>query len=564
MQQIVIHRCTVRVVRHGGWSWGARPQELLEALLQALPGLIEAELAELADAAGADRVLTAPVRIVVRVPAGRDAGALARASAAERLDAAAAQRRSAAAAAREQTPTHSDAPPRGAVARPRAATGGARDAAPLVRVATGAEALAALAGGDVARLVAFFSPAALADWVRWTVHAAAVPTAGDSTAAAVRQALAAAVLASSPAGAEPAALAPSAEATAAGESPSQATAPGPPRPEDALERQGAVAPAREAGASPGAVAPEAPARSERVASPVAAMAPSPGSGAVRRGAFDVAALPFIAAGVLARLGYLDAVAAALTAEQLALPAFAQALAAKLLDPPERGWRRSARDDDTLAAVAGLAAPLPGEALLGLAREANAFAAGIDGVVTALLLEDRARDVPVMLLRSARGELAAVDPTGLFVIACGPAALDAVAAAGAPVRAAAEVRAELAGVRSSALRAADEERGTEILAALDARPAVPRAPDATLERSLTLAAALALGTIAWRLWPEEDPDPLLTLQRFGDLEGSASVDRERIVVRLPLGRRRRDLEAGGFLGTVRLPWLGERRLELTDG
>ena len=115
----------------------------------------------------------------------------------------------------------------------------------------------------------------------------------------------------------------------------------------------------------------------------------------------MAALPFLATAALARLGYLNAVAAALAAEALPLPTFAQALAAKLLDPPAHGWRRSSRDDDTVAAVAGLAAPLPGEAMLALARGARSFSAGVDGVVAAVLLEERARDVPMIVLQSAQ-------------------------------------------------------------------------------------------------------------------------------------------------------------------
>jgi hypothetical protein len=80
---IVVRRCTVRVVRHGGWSWGSQPQRLVDQVIAALPGLINARLADLApegasegviaeqlaglalDGASEDVEITEPVRIVV-------------------------------------------------------------------------------------------------------------------------------------------------------------------------------------------------------------------------------------------------------------------------------------------------------------------------------------------------------------------------------------------------------------------------------------------------------------------------------------------------------------------
>jgi len=41
---IVVRRCAVRVVRHGGWSWGPQPQRLVDQVLAALPSLIAARL----------------------------------------------------------------------------------------------------------------------------------------------------------------------------------------------------------------------------------------------------------------------------------------------------------------------------------------------------------------------------------------------------------------------------------------------------------------------------------------------------------------------------------------
>ena len=66
---ITVHRCTVQVVRHGGWSWGPQPQRLVDQVLAALPGLIAEQLADLApDGASEDVEIFEPVRIAVSLP----------------------------------------------------------------------------------------------------------------------------------------------------------------------------------------------------------------------------------------------------------------------------------------------------------------------------------------------------------------------------------------------------------------------------------------------------------------------------------------------------------------
>ena len=62
---IVVRRCTVRVVRHGGWSWGPQPQRLVDQVLAALPSLIAERLGDLAPDGAPDVEITEPVRIVV-------------------------------------------------------------------------------------------------------------------------------------------------------------------------------------------------------------------------------------------------------------------------------------------------------------------------------------------------------------------------------------------------------------------------------------------------------------------------------------------------------------------
>jgi hypothetical protein len=62
---IIVRRCTVRVIRHGGWSWGPQPRRLVDQVLAALPGLIAERLGELAPEGAADIEIAEPVRIAV-------------------------------------------------------------------------------------------------------------------------------------------------------------------------------------------------------------------------------------------------------------------------------------------------------------------------------------------------------------------------------------------------------------------------------------------------------------------------------------------------------------------
>ena len=64
---IVVRRCTVRVVRHGGWSWGPQPRRLVDQVIAALPGLIAARLGDLAPDGEPDVEITEPIRIAVSV-----------------------------------------------------------------------------------------------------------------------------------------------------------------------------------------------------------------------------------------------------------------------------------------------------------------------------------------------------------------------------------------------------------------------------------------------------------------------------------------------------------------
>ena len=82
----------------------------------------------------------------------------------------------------------------------------------------------------------------------------------------------------------------------------------------------------------------------------------------------------------------------------------------------------------------------------------------------------------------------------------------------------------------------------------------------------LVKALALGTIAWELWRAREPtSPRLALERFADFEGTVRFEERQVRVRLPLGKRHRDLEAAGFLADVpRVPWLDYRSVVFSGG
>ena len=96
--------------------------------------------------------------------------------------------------------------------------------------------------------------------------------------------------------------------------------------------------------------------------------------------------------------------------------------------------------------------------------------------------------------------------------------------------------------------------------------MPLAASQDGERALAVIAGAALAAVAHRLWGEVEPtDPLLTLERLGDLAGSVVGTAERVVVRLPLGRRRADLFARRVIDEVDgVPWLGGRSVAFEGG
>ena len=324
------------------------------------------------------------------------------------------------------------------------------------------------------------------------------------------------------------------------------------------------------------------------------------------------ALPFLLLGPLSRSGYLETLAATFAAAGLLgdLPLFAAALAFKALPPPERGWRRTPAAAMAAAACAGLPDAVPGEDLAGLARRTSSCLEPLAADLAASLLAGHEPGRPLLLAATGDGLLLA-EADGVFPIAWAsgfaglspalarlhdetllvpagiatPALLREIDASGARfVTMAPPTRGEpwhpLRGnrawtndpaapglARQTAGLAAAEDGARRLWQALAAeRPSLPPAADPALDRHLTLAAGLALGTLASTLWREREPvDPVLALERFGDLQARVRFRADSVHVLLPLGRRHRDLSDHRLLEPIRdAVWLGGRVLEFGGG
>jgi hypothetical protein len=349
-----------------------------------------------------------------------------------------------------------------------------------------------------------------------------------------------------------------------------------------------------------------------------------GAGQLRSAAWEIqvpCALPFLLLPPLARTGYLDAIGAALEAAGLSDQSsqFAAALANKVLDAPLRGWRRTPGALASAAAFVGRRDGVAEEEVADFARGIAGHLNMADVVIADTLVSGHTQGMPLLLGRADLehgGPLLLLDCEGAFPVAWAselatlmplllrlrsspilvagetatPGFLSALGSAGliwiadvAPTRGE-QYRRLQQGIRSlgwtnshrpasgvllSAGRrlppaTADASRFCEAL--LNARPAVVPAASGEFDRSLTLAAGLALATIAWTLWHERGAThPALVLERFCDLGARVRFDDTSVRITLPLGRRHSELRAGGLLDTVRdVPWLGGRSLEFGGG
>ncbi|MGW3562465.1 hypothetical protein ACWDSL_00920 [Streptomyces sp. NPDC000941] len=603
---ITVHRCTVTVVRRGGWSWGPDPRGLVRQVVDALPELLADHFAERLAGDGPDVEITEPLTVTVRQGrpggpggSGRPAGGGAPVEvhfAPVPVVELPGDGPAAEAMSLEESFAAADpwTVPGAAALFAELAERGELDALLALLPDESVRAyLLALLGVDVAtaaRLLAELVGRALAAApppAEPHGPAAARPRPGEALPQRLRTAVAGAEAADLPR-----LLADFLASADREEAVRLARSLGPGGPYD-----------HAADESPGE-----PQGETRTADEVRTTNAVRTTGEVR----VWSALPFLLTGPLARIGYLDAIGPALAGVELAeeAPLFAAALAYKVLGVTARGWRRADRDSEAAAAFAGLSPPVAEEHLAAFARQVRPALPVLDGVLALSVCRGHDPADPLLITGTDQG-LLLFDAHGMFPIAwaaqaagllpywqmCGrppvllcdgplpPGTLRELAAAGVPfltgVRplrgdpvarlpwrtplwAAAGTAPDL---RLAAELPAHAQRFADLVTALvTERRAAPLAPDGGLERTVTLAAVLGLATIAWTLWRDrEPPDPLPALTRFADLEATVRYEPAAVRVRVPMGRRHADLLRGGLLADVPdVVWLGGRTLTFSAG
>jgi len=604
MVEVTLRRCTIRVVRRGGWSWGREPRELVNDVMRALPALLAAEL-ERTLPADADGEISAPLRI--------DLGATLR----ELRDWARSEAMSEAAGAGSLGPAAGgELPPvphaigaalqralqaariveRINVPEPAARSRhpAAREPEPQERATILLTQLEAWrAAGALESMLRGLPDALVLAWHRVLFEDVPAASLASSVASSMADASVIEWLV------RRSVDAPALESMRL-----------------RLHAAALVAAAAPASRSPGAIRAwvessirvKADAGARRVATqtPLAASVVRAAPGYEARVSH---ALPFLLLGPLHRIGWLDVLHTTLAGAKLeqSLPILASALATRVLPEPERGWRRSPAALQAAAMFAGDAEPRPDDELVSLARVAAPLMPAMDAVIRRSLLDGRARG-DTLLVTAVAGWHLVVDPPGVFLVAHAAQA-DALAApaleANAPLfipesDADSELLAALDTAGVTFVTPARPVRGERWMAipgtraprlysnrpvqrivpppddlascaretwrAFEDRPLPGRPAERAFDRSLSLAASLALGTIAWELWrTRESTDALLALGRFGDIDATVRFDEHRVRVRLPLGRRYRDLKDAGLLEDVpRVPWLDYRTLVFAGG
>lgn len=587
MTEIVVRRCTTEVFRSGGWSWGSDPRVLVDGVVAAVPELILREVASIVgDEAGGDVVIPGPLRVTVPVRLAdlRRMADLPRLAGGQPAD----WDRTGALVA--FSPTQSTARPGGADRPSRAGSAAAAGG----RVGAEVPADGPILGGRVpgpdllsvlvdahrrGGLVGLLRLAPEAVVMAW-LAALAEPASVKSTAGARPSGPSAGLNPPSDRATATVSDRPSADAAEvieAIEAIGRAVASLGPLP-DAGRRLAAVLVAKAelgldptdpaviaAAAEPVGATPDpgtspdrrdaASAAGTRPGPPALGQAGDGGAGRFEFEAADVPVIPFLLLGSLADLGVLAAVDACFGPDDRPLlPAFAAALAYKVLSPVERGWRRAAGDYHAAAAFAGRAEPVPDAELTAVAERAALLVCGPAAILGAELIE-RHRGRPVVVAEGPGGGVIAAEAAGLALLGWGGGA-----------RWSSELLDQL-GRPATLGPGSDRHRlAAEMAAAFSERVSLPLAPSPAAERALAIVAAAALAAVAERLWGESEPtDPLLTLERLGDLAGSVVCGPERVVVRLPLGRRRADLFARRVIDDVDgVPWLGGRTVAFEGG
>lgn len=632
--QIRIRHCRLRLRRTGGWSWGPDPRQLLAAATRALPHLLARELERFL---GGDQKNLTIQRLAVRVPvslgqllhfgsAGPEGAAalLLSQGIARGLEEALCVQAgiTPGAPAPEPEPVRDSAPSR----EPWPQGQPERDAAAML--------VAWYGQGRLIRLLPHFNSVTAAAWERMVLAGQPLRIAGQGLGSAVVEAEALALgravgssqaKVSHGAGRRLVLLAALLERFAGQLTRDQMTrlldeilpvTGAPAQARKALpEERSFRAPAEEPpGQTESALEQQAPRSGER----------RPGSPkALPAGLIDVSVpsvLPFLALGVLDRLGYWEALWASLKAADLEgeMGCFGVALAYKLLPAPRRGWLRPAPEQLTAALTGGFREAVATEALEAFARGCAPHLAPADGFLKLLLAEGHDPAWPLLIHKLDHGqgplwlllEVQGAFPLGWYadpgqlVEALAPFVGNTllVSEAATETRLLADLDqrrfrfiTSLPPARGEAWRPVDRQRrwwtndeevqagwllkqcrdlpaltdtaGMIHQALIRHRPALlpePLEPAGRFERSVALAAASALATLAWQLWGKaQATDPLLALERLGQWEGRVTFDKERVTIRPAVGQRYLDLSRNGLFATAPgIPWLGGRPMEFT--
>ncbi|VTU20009.1 hypothetical protein H4CHR_00499 [Variovorax sp. PBS-H4] len=606
MEAIRIRRCRLRVIRHGGWSWGPDPRQFVDQVTQRLPAWLMQALAEqLADCPPESAIAHLRLRIPVKLSELRDWPS--------------------------QYPEHGGQATLGLLSQrvqallaaaladlPRSRPEPAAEPAPAKTQQEADEApsptpvldlwIAWQRAGDLPRVFATADAATLGVWARVLLQELAA--AGGTGALAVAGSMPRvrrieSMLRNPDAAIDPllgelaglvAALAAPAPGTVADPA-FAANDPAAPASlhEEPVQADGAPAHAVSRAKHPPGIRSRAPPERQRRRTPVAVES----------------VLPFIVAGILSRRKYFEGLRAALVCSDLLdqSACFAAALAYKLAPPPRRGWERGSATRQLAAAMCGLDEPPDNTRMDSFLRGLSTTCAPLDASLWAGnrasgrqpgILVEKLQEAPWAAL-----DIATAQPLGWFAQAgdvlrladllpgrlwwLAPGAADSelpealrhrglrAVALGAPLRGAGWLRAGDALWTSEPLlrrhgaqlqRVFDDAR--EVLAAtheafMDLRPLVlpARGPHRhAAEFSIALAVCSALGELADALWREREPtQPLLALRRFADLGGTVAVEDGRVLVRPALGLRFMDLGNHGFLrDIVGIPWWPGRRVE----
>lgn len=333
------------------------------------------------------------------------------------------------------------------------------------------------------------------------------------------------------------------------------------------------------------------------------------------------ALPFLLLAPLIQTGYLSTLAAVLEAAGLEqeAPLFAAALAYKVLEAPERGWNRSPASRLAASVFAGFQEPLDEELLVDFSRKIGPHTSALDLTLSEALTAGHTVNSPVLLYRAdlfGSKSWLLIDFPGCFPIACfdqPKQILPLLERLGRPIVLIADDAAEpalladldAAGVnfisklppgRKERWRriqqgpstlgwtnsqtgdldllqraARDVEVGTSEAEALwqtfaISRPGIIHTCSSEFERSLTLAASVALGMVSWQLWQTRGrTTPQQALEAYHNFDAHVHFRPNAVEVRLPLGRRRSSLYEAGLLASIGdIPWFGDRRVEYEGG